>query len=169
MLQPSSSSDPSDLPLHLDTTLSPTLGLPNPLQPPTDTPFDRTAFTFLPHLLEILNKMQLSNGTPEEAADIANLVASLKQSLTSAQKYLHTLPGTNAPTSKLEATLAHERAVLERKKETLKKFSELPIFQKLAPLLSPQAASEGTVVGSTGTETVMEGTSASAQTPMDTS
>ncbi|KAJ3046745.1 hypothetical protein HK097_000587 [Rhizophlyctis rosea] len=138
-------------------------------QTPNAPAFDREDFTFLPTLLQILNKMALAEGSPETADEVArivssifthstltlrsfakltqaNKVATLKQKLTTAQKYVRTLPGTDAPTSDLESTLQREREILELKKQQLKKYSELPIFSKISvlsrtPPADPLAAS----------------------------
>ncbi|CAG8494450.1 15142_t:CDS:2 [Dentiscutata heterogama] len=87
--------------------------------------FPREEFSFLPQVVQILDKV--SSGKNE--IEIRNMTKKLKEKFQRCHQILQELPGADLSREEQEELLRTEKESLEQKRAARRKYSELPIMQ----------------------------------------
>ncbi|CAG8639956.1 16882_t:CDS:2 [Acaulospora morrowiae] len=86
--------------------------------------FPREEFSFLPHIIQILEKVE----TGKNEQEIKNMTRKLKEKFRKCQQILHELPGADLSREEQEQILRQEKQLLDQKRAARHKYLELPIM-----------------------------------------
>ncbi|CAI2167345.1 3802_t:CDS:2 [Funneliformis geosporum] len=92
--------------------------------------FPREEFSFLPHMIQILDKVE----TGRNEVEIKTMMRKLKGKIHQCQKILEDLPGADLSRERQETLRNEDKEILEKKKKRRHKYLGLQIFQTAAAI-----------------------------------